>query len=65
MADKIWISGNFLVVEDAISRDIYFKIGVEDVLSLRNANDDFSFHFNIPSVDEKGNTNFRIPFFML
>ena len=58
MADKIWINGNFLVAEDSVVKDIYFKIGVENVLSLRDSDDNFSFNFNMPSQGVNGEVNF-------
>ena len=58
MADKIWINGNFLVAEDSVVKDIYFKIGVENVMSLRDTNDNFSFNFNIPIQTANGEVNF-------
>ena len=43
MATKIYISGNFLIAEDPISREPYFKVKVSGVHHLRDGDDNFSF----------------------
>jgi len=43
MAIKIYITGNFLVAEDPISKVQFFKVNVKGVHHKRNADDDFAF----------------------
>jgi len=43
MAIKIYITGNFLVAEDSVSRTQFFKVNKKGVHHQRSADDDFSF----------------------